>query len=268
MLWRKPSMAKASSASICAVDRGGARGSMRDELCNHGVVEDRDFAAFVNAGVVAHRNARQVRLGRRAVAHETPDGRQKIARRVLRIDPRLDRPAGKLHIALPQRELLACGDPDHLLDEIDAGHQLGDRMLDLQAGVHFEEVEALVLLDDELDRAGRVVADGPGQRDRLRRPSLRASLASQERRGRFFHDLLVAALDRAFALAQVDDVAVLVAQHLDLDMARIDDEFLDEDARRRRRRTSPRARALKAGSDIGLRDARCACPCRRRRPRP
>jgi len=28
----------------------------------------------------------------------------------------------------------------------------------------------------------------------------------------------------------MDDVAVLVAEDLDLDMARIDDEFLDEDA--------------------------------------
>ena len=39
-----------------------------------------------------------------------------------------------------------------------------------------------------------------------------------------------AALDGAFALAQMYDVATLVAQHLDLDMARLGDEFLDEDA--------------------------------------
>ena len=38
------------------------------------------------------------------------------------------------------------------------------------------------------------------------------------------------ALDRAFALAEIDDVAVLVAQNLDFDVARIGDEFLDEDA--------------------------------------
>jgi hypothetical protein len=40
----------------------------------------------------------------------------------------------------------------------------------------------------------------------------------------------VAALDRAFALAEVEDVAVLVAEHLDLDVARRFDELLDEDA--------------------------------------
>jgi hypothetical protein len=40
----------------------------------------------------------------------------------------------------------------------------------------------------------------------------------------------VAALHRAFALAQIDDVAVLIAQHLDLDVARAFDELLDEHA--------------------------------------
>ena len=39
-------------------------------------------------------------------------------------------------------ELLAGGDADHLLDQVDAGDQLGDRMLDLQARVHLQEEEA------------------------------------------------------------------------------------------------------------------------------
>ena len=65
------------------------------------------------------------------------------------------------------RELLAGGDADHLLDQIDAGDELGHRMLDLQPRVHLEEVEAPVLAGDELDRAGGVVADRLGERDRL-----------------------------------------------------------------------------------------------------
>src|SRR5690606_24962622 len=44
------------------------------------------------------------------------------------------------------------------------------------------------------------------------------------------HHLLVAALDRAFALVQVQDDAVLVPQQLYLDMTRALDELLDEDA--------------------------------------
>ena len=102
-------------------------------------------------------------------------------------------------------------------------------MLDLQARVHLEEVEALVLAGDELDGAGGIVVDGLGQRDRLLAHLAARGLVEQRRR-RLLDDLLVAALDRAFALAEIDHIAVLVAEHLDFDVAGIDDEFLDEDA--------------------------------------
>ena len=170
-----------------------------------------------------------VRLLGRAVAHEPADGGQEVAEGVLGVDAALDRPAVELHVRLLDRELLAGGDADHLLDEIDAGDQLGDGMLDLQARVHLQEVERAVLAGDELHRAGAVVADGLGQRDRLLAHGL-ARLGVEQRRGRLLDHLLVAALDRAFALAEVDDVAVLVAQHLDLDVARVLDELLDEHA--------------------------------------
>ena len=73
-----------------------------------------------------------------------------------------------------------------------------------------------------------VVADRLGERDRLL-AHLAPRRLVEERRRRLLDHLLVAALDRAFALAEIDDVAVLVAEHLDLDMAGIDDELLDED---------------------------------------
>jgi hypothetical protein len=34
---------------------------------------------------------------------------------------------------------LAGRHPDHVLDQIDAGDKLGDRVLDLQAGIHLEK---------------------------------------------------------------------------------------------------------------------------------
>jgi hypothetical protein len=49
--------------------------------------------------------------------------------------------------------------------------------------------------------------------------------ASRKGRGRLLDDLLVAPLDRAFALAEIDRVAVAVGEHLDLDMARLGDEI-------------------------------------------
>ena len=42
-----------------------------------------------------------------------------------------------------------------------------------------------------------------------------------QRRGAFLDDLLVAALHGAVALAEVDDVAVLVADDLEFDVVRI-----------------------------------------------
>ena len=47
--------------------------------------------------------------------------------------------------------------------------------------------------------------------------------------GRFLDELLMPALDRALALPEVDEVAVGVAEHLDLDVPRLFHEFFDED---------------------------------------
>ena len=66
-------------------------------------------------------------------------------------------------------EPLAARDADLPLHQVDAGHHLGDRMLDLQARVHLEEVERAVVVEQELDGAGVGVAD------RLARPPPRPS---------------------------------------------------------------------------------------------
>src|SRR5262249_3537550 len=204
-------------------DRLLARWRVGYEVGDNGMVVERNFAALVDAGVDAHGYAACAALRRRPVAHQTADRRQEVAGRILGIDAGLDRPARELDVALPEFELLARRHADHLLDQVDAGHQLGDGMFDLQPRVHFEKIEALVLPDDELHGAGRVVADGPGERDRLL-AHFAARRRVDERARRFLYDFLIAALDRAFALAEMNDVAVLVAQHLDFDMARIDDE--------------------------------------------
>ncbi len=125
--------------------------------------------------------------------------------------------------------MFAGGDADHLFDEVDAGNEFRHRMLDLQPRVHLQKEEIPLLIDDEFDRARRIVADRAGQRDRLIAHRL-AHRRVDERRGRLLDHLLVAALDRTFALAEMDDGAVPVAEQLNLDMARIGDEFLDKDA--------------------------------------
>ncbi len=63
---------------------------------------------------------------------------------------------------MPDAEFLACGHANHLFDEIDSGHELGDRVLDLETRVHLEEEEASVLTGNKLDGAGAVVIDRLG----------------------------------------------------------------------------------------------------------
>ena len=53
--------------------------------------------------------------------------------------------------------------------------------------------------------------------------------ARDARRRRFLDDFLMAALHRAIALAEMDRVALAVGEHLDLDVARVLEEFLHVD---------------------------------------
>ena len=57
-----------------------------------------------------------------------------------------------------------------------------------------------------------------------------AQLRRQHCRGRFLHQLLVSTLNGTLALAQVDTLAKLIREHLDLDVTRLLDVSLDVDA--------------------------------------
>ena len=58
-----------------------------------------------------------------------------------------------------ERQRLARGDPDLLAHEIEAGDQLGHRVLDLEPRVHLHEVELAVGVEQVLHRADVGVAD-------------------------------------------------------------------------------------------------------------
>ena len=135
--------------------------------------------------------------------------------------------AANLDVVLAVGQRLAGGDEQLRLDDVDAGHQFGHRMLDLHARVHFDEIEFVVLVQ-ELERAGVAVADFPAGPGAALAHGL-ALLGGQAGRGRFFDDFLVAALHRAVALAQVHHVAVIVGEHLELDVPRLLEELLHVD---------------------------------------
>ena len=103
-------------------------------------------------------------------------------------------------------EGLAAGDAQLGADEVDVGDLLGDRVLDLDARVHLDEDVAAVGREQELDRAGVDVADLLGERDGVGAHPL-AQLGVEVGGRGDLDDLLVAPLDRAVPLEQVDHVA-------------------------------------------------------------
>ncbi len=83
-------------------------------------------------------------------------------------------------------------------------------------------------VDEELDGSCALVADLLGEGDGVGADTV-AQLGIEIRGRGELDDLLVAALHRAVALVQVDDVAVLVGEDLHLDVPRVDHGLFQED---------------------------------------
>ena len=112
-------------------------------------------------------------------------------------------------------EPLPGGDPEHLADQVDPGDLLGDRVLDLEPGVDFQERDRAVLAEQELDGPGAGVA-GLGA-DVTGRPVDPVPQPVVQARGRRLLDqLLVPPLQRAVPGRDHHDVAVGVGQALGL----------------------------------------------------
>jgi hypothetical protein len=121
------------------------------------------------------------------------------------------------------------GMPDLGLHDVDAGDLLGHRVLDLDARIDLDEVEAVrIQVVEELDGPGAAIAAGPAQAHRVVGQLGPAGFVEVGRR-RALDDLLIAPLDRAVPFEEVDQVAVAVADDLDLDVARPADQLLQED---------------------------------------
>src|SRR5204862_7517640 len=111
---------------------------------------------------------------------------------------------------------------------VEAGDELGDGMLYLDPRVQLQEEVVAVTVEQPLDRAGAAVADRSGGVDAESANPL-AELRVDRRRWRFLDEFLVAPLDRAVALAEVDHIAMRVREDLNLDVPRILEVTLDVD---------------------------------------
>ena len=125
-------------------------------------------------------------------------------------------------------EGLALGDEDLGPHQVHAGDLLGDGVLHLDAGVHLDKVVVPALVHQELHRAGVDIAHMLGDFHRVG-VELLQGLPGHAPGGGELHHLLVAALEGAVPLPQVDHVAVLVSQDLDLDVLGLHQVLLNED---------------------------------------
>ena len=122
-------------------------------------------------------------------------------------------------------DALAFHQMDLCLDDVDAGDFLGHRVFDLHPRVDLDEVEGVgVHVHQELDGARPDVAGGIGDLQGMGR-QFTALIVVEIGRRCALDDLLVAPLDGAVALEQVDRVAVGVTEDLHLDMAGALDEL-------------------------------------------
>ena len=101
-------------------------------------------------------------------------------------------------------------------------------MFHLQTGVHLEEIKALVFANYKLDRACALVFHGFGQGHRLFAHGF-AGFVADERRWRLLDHLLVAALDRALALIQIQHMALRITDQLDFNVTGFFDELFNKD---------------------------------------
>src|SRR5690606_5075266 len=85
--------------------------------------------------------------GRSAIGRDLPRGRGEATGRVLGIDAHLDRVPEERDVGV-EGERAAGRYPDLLLDQVDPGHQLRHRVLDLNAGVHLNEEELAILVQE------------------------------------------------------------------------------------------------------------------------
>ncbi len=109
-------------------------GAMADQLCYHRVIERRDLGAGLQRVLDTQFIRHLPQCHPAGLRHEIVGG-------VLRAQPHFDRVAGKLDVFLPKSERFAASDAQLQFDQIKPGDRLGNGMFDLQARIHFHEIE-------------------------------------------------------------------------------------------------------------------------------
>ena len=148
-----------------------------------------------------------------------------------------------------ETELLACGDVKLLAHDVDSGHELAHRMLDLKPRVQLDEVVRPVGGQQELERSRIEVGDGTACAGYVALHRVARRLVDCRRRG-LLDQLLVPPLDRALTLTERQHAAVRIAEDLDLHVPGGRDELLEVQRAVAERRERLRTRAGKGVVEI------------------
>ena len=200
------------------------------DLQQQGVIVGGDLTAHAGGGRVQP----DAEAAGRPVGGDLAGVGGEVVGRVLGGDAALDGVAVQVQVALlldadtGVAEGAALGDQDLRAHQVHARHHLGNGVLHLDAGVHLDEVVVPFLVHQELQGAGVHIAHMLGDLHRVIVQGL-ADLLVHGEGGRELHHLLVAPLEGAVPLEQVDHIAELVAQHLHLDVLGLHQELLHED---------------------------------------
>lgn len=127
-----------------------------------------------------------------------------------------------------------------------------DGVLDLDTGVDLDKVVAVLLIDQELGSSSVLVLDMLGQLDGI----VQNGVADRGRKRLGWgnlDDLLVTTLDRAITLKQMNNISLAVGKQLDLDVAGLVEESLNEHGAVAKGLLGLGSSTLKAFGKVGLR---------------
>ena len=188
-----------------------------DEQGAGGIVVGGEVVACAEVGVQTNAGAAggDVAINAAAVGGEA-------VLRVFAVDAHLHGPVLRLGVLFVEGQFRTEGDGDLRFHKVDAVAGFGDAVFHLQAGVHFDHVGRAVAGDEEFHRGKGVVVHGL---DQLAGVFLKLFAQfgghAGPGRGGDLHQLLMVALNGAVAFVEGEDVAVLIGDDLNLDVAHV-----------------------------------------------
>src|SRR5665213_1876167 len=194
--------------------------AVADEFCDERVVVRWHHAL----GILCRIDANAVAAGQVEGCNLARAGRELLG--MLGVDAALDGvTANRDRLGDNRVELLSRRDAQLRLHQVDSCNHLSDTMLHLDAGVHLDEVDLAVLVHQKFNGSGVPVADVLKRlADRL--AQFFAQLGSHHQAWCLFDQFLVTTLNGALTLAHAHHVAMLIGEHLELDMPWLLDELL------------------------------------------